>query len=165
MIDTIRELSKRDNEWRKIALKLCMDKMLADDLVQDMYLRIYKQQKDWEEIKDNQAFYVYICLRNLYFNHIKKENQRDIVRIDSTKEIPFHEEYDLKEFSRMLQTEMMNLSFSQRESLELNVVDGKSMRWIASSRDISLNDVFKLCKTARDLVQGNFRKYYEEFKN
>jgi len=25
--------------------------------------------------------------------------------------------------------------------------------------------VFKLCKTARDLVQGNFRKYYEEFKN
>ena len=165
MINTIAELSKRDDEWRKIALKICRNKFLADDIVQDMYLRIYKQGKQWSEIKDSQEFYVYICIRNIFLNYIKKEKNEANISLQDIKEVSYEHDYDLKELNSLLMNEVHSLSFSQRESLELNIVDGKSMRWIANSRDISLNDVFRLCKTARNLLAVNFGKYYNEFKN
>ena len=57
----LEELCKRDDEWRKIALKICGDKNIADDVVQQMYISIYDQGKQWDEIKDTPEFYVYIC--------------------------------------------------------------------------------------------------------
>ena len=35
------ELSKKDKKWRHIALKLCGNKDLADDIVQEMYLKLH----------------------------------------------------------------------------------------------------------------------------
>ena len=44
----LKELSKLDSEWRKIALKICNNKMLSDDLVNDMYLKMHKlNPKTW----------------------------------------------------------------------------------------------------------------------
>lgn len=165
MVNTIEQLSKRDKEWRRIAFSLCTDRMLADDLVQNMYIRIYESGKEWNEIKDKQEFYVYICLRNLFFNHVKKENKIEKIRLNESQEIPFHEKYDVKEFNELLKNEMMNITFKKREAMELNIIDGKSMRWIAGNLDMSLNDVFKYCKTGRELLAVNFKKYYDEFKN
>ena len=36
----LKELAKRDKDWRKMAFQICGNKMTADDLVQDMYLKI-----------------------------------------------------------------------------------------------------------------------------
>mgnify|MGYP003661890430 CR=1 FL=1 len=36
----LEELSKKDKEWRKAAYVICKDKMLADDLVQEMYFKL-----------------------------------------------------------------------------------------------------------------------------
>lgn len=69
----IEELALKDTIWRKVALKICKDKMLADDLVNDMYLKLYDCQK---EIND---FYVIRTIRNLFLDHIKQNN---IVSID-----------------------------------------------------------------------------------
>ncbi len=58
----ILELSKKDKKWRHIALKLCGNKELADDIVQDMYLKLH----DKEDLKD---FYVVLKLLN-YSNNL-----------------------------------------------------------------------------------------------
>lgn len=49
----LEELSKRNDEWIKIALSICKDKTLANDLVQEMYLRIEKYIKDIDRITTN----------------------------------------------------------------------------------------------------------------
>ena len=36
----LKELSSNDKKWRKIAYGICKDKQLADDLVQDAYLKL-----------------------------------------------------------------------------------------------------------------------------
>lgn len=64
-------LCKKDKIWRKFAFNICKDKMMADDLVQEMYLRFHRNPKetatDW-----------YVCqvIKSLYYNEIKKT--RDI---------------------------------------------------------------------------------------
>lgn len=69
----IEQLALKDTLWRKIALKICKDKMLSDDLVNDMYLKLYDCKK---EIND---FYVIRTIRNLFLDHIKQNN---LVSID-----------------------------------------------------------------------------------
>lgn len=63
----LEELAKKDQKWREIAFKICKDRMLADDIVQDMYIKLADNQK---QIND---FYVIIVMRNLFLDYIKKE--------------------------------------------------------------------------------------------
>ncbi len=41
----LESLSKKDKYWRQIAFNICKDKSLADDLVQEMYLRRYENDR------------------------------------------------------------------------------------------------------------------------
>jgi len=59
----IHQLALKDSFWRKTALIICKDKMLSDDLVNDMYLKLHDCKK---EIND---FYVIRTIRNLFLDH------------------------------------------------------------------------------------------------
>jgi len=63
----LEELAKKDQKWREIAFKICKDRMLSDDIVQDMYIKLAEHKK---QIND---FYVIIVMRNLFLDYIKKE--------------------------------------------------------------------------------------------
>jgi len=77
----IEQLALKDSLWRKIALKICKDKMLSDDLVNDMYLKLYDCKK---EIND---FYVIRTIRNLFLDHIKQNNNVSIELFYNFEEI------------------------------------------------------------------------------
>ena len=61
------QLAKRDKDWRRMALQICGDKMLADDLVQDMYLKFANYQK---ELND---FYMFFAIKSIFLDQIKKQ--------------------------------------------------------------------------------------------
>ncbi len=63
------ELSKKDNYWRGIALKICRNKFMADDIVQEMYLKLF----DNDKCKND--FYVIIVMRNIFLDTIKKDKR------------------------------------------------------------------------------------------
>jgi DNA-directed RNA polymerase specialized sigma24 family protein len=64
----IEQLCEKDKFWRIVAYRICKDKFKADDIVQDMYLRLYDCKK---EIND---FYVIITMKNIFLGNLKKEN-------------------------------------------------------------------------------------------
>lgn len=66
----LNELVKRDKDWRKITLKICGDKSLADDLVNDMYLKMHKLQPE-----ETKTAYIVYALYHLWFNHMKKDKK------------------------------------------------------------------------------------------
>ena len=63
----LEELSKKDKLWRKIAYNICRDRMLADDIVQEMYLRFHRNPK---ERATNS--YVAFVISSVYFNYLKE---------------------------------------------------------------------------------------------
>lgn len=66
----LEEISKMDKEWRLIALKICGDKSLSDDLVNDMYLKIHDLKK-----QQVNRHYISYCIYHLYLNYIKKQKE------------------------------------------------------------------------------------------
>lgn len=77
----LEELSKKDTYWRKVAFNICKDKMLADDLVNDMYLKLYNCTK---EIND---FYVVMVLRNSFLSQLKSKKTISIEGFDHPQNV------------------------------------------------------------------------------
>jgi len=72
------QLAKDDNKWRLIALKICKDKSLADDITNDMYLKV----KDYQEVS---VYFIIVTLRNLFYNVCKKRKEVCISEYDYLK--------------------------------------------------------------------------------
>ena len=71
----LEELAKKDKFWRQVAFNISKDKNISDDLVQEMYLKIYRisLKKDLD-IND---YYVVRILLNTYLDYLK-ENKKTI---------------------------------------------------------------------------------------
>ena len=61
-------ITSKDKYWRQIAFNYCKNKTIADDIVQDMYLKVYTITKD---IND---YYIISILRNLWIDICRKKN-------------------------------------------------------------------------------------------
>ena len=62
------EVSKRDEYWRKLALQICGCPDLADDLVQDMYVKISSYKKA------NSSF-IYKTIKNIFIDYLRSKRE------------------------------------------------------------------------------------------
>lgn len=65
----IEKLSKKDKKWRLYALKICGDKTLCDDLVNDMYIKVHDSKMDLSNKKDS---YFYTMIYHLFIDNKRK---------------------------------------------------------------------------------------------
>lgn len=79
----LEELAKQDKLWRKYAISICNDKHLADDLVNDMYLKL----KDCKEFNNS---YVYRTIKSLFIDHVRK-NKITFLQIDELNNVAYQE--------------------------------------------------------------------------
>lgn len=68
----LEDLSKRDLEWRRIALKICGCKNLADDLTNDMYIQVYEVRDQYKEINE---WFVFRVIKNLYLHYLRNKKK------------------------------------------------------------------------------------------
>ena len=63
-------LAKKDSRWRELALTITKDKSQADDLVNDMYLKLHGTEK--KEVTDGFIFFI---LRNMFLDGKRKKKK------------------------------------------------------------------------------------------
>ena len=86
-MDLLTILFKSHNTWIKYIVSFGCNKELAEDFVQEMYIKIYEySQKNTNDLmynKDEVNFYfVYVTLRNLYYDSLRKN--KNIIKVDET---------------------------------------------------------------------------------
>jgi RNA polymerase sigma factor (sigma-70 family) len=129
-------LSKKDDYWRKIALKICKDKYLADDLVNDMYLKLYNNEKA------NSDWYVIIVIRNLFLDSLKQRREISIDEV-TIKETHNHFEIDDNELELI-----KGLKWWERELLELSY--DHSLRELGEKLNINYAFIYRTIKRVRN---------------
>ena len=129
-------LAKKDNYWRQIAYKICKDKYLADDIVNDMYLKL----ADNEKAKND--FYVVIVIRNLFIDTTK---ERKYITIDDnfTKEVSTNYELDDNELQLI-----DSLEWWERDLIELS--HDYSLRELGKKLNINYAFIHRTIKRVRN---------------
>jgi len=135
------ELAKKDAQWRKMAFQICKDKDLADELVQEMYLKLYQNTN---LIKDG---YIYTVLRNLFYDYTKQ--QKDIIIDFSNIEIlddgDYIEPIDYKALIK-------GLTWYERTMFELSTLVGQ--RELSRQTGIHIQTIHRINKMVKSKIYG-----------
>ena len=166
-----------------MARSICKDVNLANDLVQDMYLRVNKYVDNPEKIiKDGQvnSYFIYITLRNLFYD--SKKSQRAEISKDYSdaenfgllsnlaeepeegKENDLMEEAYLKIFEA-IDKEVSTWHWYDQKLFKLYYYTNNSLRDIAKDTKISLTSIYNSCKNYRKIIEEKFGEDIMDFYN
>jgi DNA-directed RNA polymerase specialized sigma24 family protein len=148
----LERLSKRNEEWRNLAYRICGNYDHAQDLVQQMYLKL----ADYKRVNDAM---VAITIKNLWLDLLKKKNRE--VGIDSFHSLPYGDNYfepsdkqieylDRFDDLPMVQKELIKESFDK------------------STREIGREFNINYCYVHRQIHKGLkkiLKEDYKEYKN
>ena len=134
------ELAKKDAQWRKMAYQICKDKDLADELVQEMYLKL---AYNTNLIKDG---YIYTVLRNLFYDYTK--NNKEILIDFSNIEIEDIEYVEPMDYFQL----MKGLTWYERTMFELSTLVGQ--RELSRQTGIHIQTIHRVNKMVKSKING-----------
>ena len=184
------ELSKRNDEWLRIAYSICKDKHLSNDLVQKMYLRMRRYITNPEKIKKDgkiNSLYIYVTIKNIFYQHknTKKKNQffeyQEYDNFDESKVLyeynsdmtsSYEEDVDVvnmeianQTLMNKIENEIQTWHWYDEKLFRLYYFTDKSLRKIAKETKISLTSIYNSCKNYRQIIEDKFGEDIEDFFN
>ena len=148
----LERLSKRNNDWRNLAYRICGNYDHAQDLVQQMYLKL----ADYKRVNDAM---VAITIKNLWLDLLKKKNRE--VGINSFHSLPYGENtFEPSDKQIEYLNRFDDLPMVQKELIQESF--DKSTREIG--REFNIN----YCYVHRQIHKGLkkiLKEDYKEYKN
>jgi len=148
----LERLSKRNDDWRNLAYRICGNYDHAQDLVQQMYLKL----ADYKRVNDAM---VAITIKNLWIDILKKKNRE--VGIDSFHSLPYGENtFEPSDKQIEYLNRFDDLPMVQKELIQESF--DKSTREIG--REFNIN----YCYVHRQIHKGLkkiLKEDYKEYKN
>jgi DNA-directed RNA polymerase specialized sigma24 family protein len=131
----IDQLAQRDSEWREMAFRLTKDKDLADEIVQEMYLKSHT-------FRDCRHQYIYTVLRNLFIDTTKR---KEVLLDDFTRFEIIEDEYvSLPEFDELAK----NLTWYERTMFVCSTLQGQ--RPFSRQTEIHIQTVHRINKMVKE---------------
>ena len=136
------------------------DQMLAEDIVQNVFLKLY-ENLDLINNKDNISYWLFITARNEIYGYYRSKKSRvDQFNVYDAEEIEIEipdkleEIFELREMKEIILKELNNIPVEQREPFIMKEFSGLSYKEIASIMNIDKNTVkSRLYKTRQKLIQ------------
>ena len=150
-------LAKKHKVWISYVISFSNNKNIAEDIVQEMYIKVIKKVEQGLDIiyHDNDINYAYIhrVLYTLFIDYIRKRKNIKIVNFDDINynEIDFDVDYD-KAYNK-IKSELSNMFWYDRKVFEI-INEGES---IADFSRNSFIEYFSLYNTYRK-VKAKLKK-------
>jgi len=140
------------------ALYYVGDKTIAEDLVQEVFVKLWETRERWSAVGDFSA-YVYQMVRFKCFNYLRAEKIRNEATRSFTEEVDITEinNYIAEETFRLVMNSMEDLPPACRTVFSLTL-EGYSAKEIAEKLDIAVETVKK--QIARKILKEKFGKLF-----
>jgi len=184
-------LSKKHQDWYNMAKSFGLSDDDANEIVQEMYIRLYDYTKNIKKIMYNEnevnTFYIYITLRNLYYSNFAKYGKSIKVKKiflftemddNSIKKIynNYYEDYELhmQSVNKKKNLDKLHEKIEQtidgwywydKKLTKLYFDSGMSMRDLSKETKISLSSIFNTLTNAKEKIRQNTKKEYKRYKN
>jgi RNA polymerase sigma-70 factor (ECF subfamily) len=145
-------------------LKMTEDVMLAEDIVQDIFLKLY-QNLDNIRSKDNINYWLFTTTRNEVYTYFRRKrirtdqfNVEDIDEIEIPSEDGVEDEIEKREVKEIVMKELKNLPVEQKEVFILREYSGLKYSEIGNVLNIDERLVKSRLNKARDKLINKVTK-------
>lgn len=162
-------LAKRNDEWIRMAMSFGADRDSAQDLVQDMYLRMYKYVENPERIMYNEdevnTYFVFVVLRNLFISSQKSMSFDQLEEVDGELQ---EANYDMEEAHNTLIDEMWGeveeWHWYDAKLFRLYHTTDMTIKKISEETKISERSIWNTLDNGRKRIQTNCKEAYQAWK-
>ena len=144
----LEELCKRDKDWRRMAFHICKSKDIADDIVQDMYIKFSNYNKSLNE------YYIFFALKSIFLDYLRKEK----TKVELNENLCNFDEYDYDndKIKELALEKVKQLPYFEKELL--TVTQEISQRKLARETDISFIVINKTIKKTKKQLWEELKK-------
>ena len=110
-----------------IAGKLVANREVAEDIVQDVFIRLWEKKAEYDKIPDFRTF-LYVAVRNLCYNYLRdKKKTIDFSQIElSDKQLSFQEQLIQEETYRLISNAIAELPVQSGKIMQISAGDRSS---------------------------------------
>lgn len=147
----LEELCKRDKDWRRMAFHICKSKDIADDIVQDMYIKFSNYNKSLNE------YYIFFALKSIFLDYLRKEK----TKVELNENLCNFDEYDFEQdkIKELALEKVKQLPYFEKELL--TVTQEISQRQLARETDISFIVINQTIKKTKQQLWQDLKKLKE----
>lgn len=151
------------NELFRLALRITMNRLEAEDVVQETLIKVWNKRNEWDDIDSMEAFCLTIC-RNLALDRLRHaDNHTETLDGSMDPSDQSHtanpEEQTIQRNRVEVVRHLINqLPEKQRSCMQLRDIEGKSYRDIAAVMGITEQQVKVNIFRARQTIKERFQK-------
>lgn len=169
----LEKVAEQHNEWIKI-VKGFGEKDYCEDIVQEMYLTIYKYANEKKVIRNGivSRGYVYFTLRSLYFQYYNSKRKINKVSIDNEEfcvQIPDDNQMDeqiaFNKICKLIDDEIEMWDWYNRKLFKIYRDSGLSIRGIAAQTKISWVSIFNSLKNMKTRIKNEFQEDWDNYRD
>lgn len=172
----IKILADKHNDWIYMAKSFGVGDDDANELVQQMYIRITDYVSDVEKIMYNETevntYYVYVTLRNLYLSQFHKIDKRMVYSYDlPTDQVDYQScrikiEEEKEFFDQVIEKIdgiVDDWYWYDKKVFNIHFYNEMSMRKIAKETKISLSSIFNTLTNGKSKIKEGALKEYRRY--
>jgi len=169
------DIAKKHDEWIKVAIYVGAAPSVAEDYVQDMYIKLSQMEEregNLNRIRNNQGevntVYIFKILSNFVIDAARKPSKTISLdgQIEDIGELNIMSEKAYSELITCIRECIDSMHQYDKMLLELHFVYGMSMRNIEKQTKIPKHSVFNTLKNAKQKIKNKasakFNQYLEE---
>ena len=159
--------------WIKMLVNLGCKVEDAQDLVQDMYIRLHTLVKDPKRImygEDVNRYYVWVTLRNMYFSSLKKKRNNIFYELRENDDVELSE-YDSSEdkafesITTRIDSITSKWTVYDKRLFELYFIQGLSLRAISKGSKIGLTSIHTSVLKYKEILRENLSEDLIDYFN
>lgn len=163
------EIVAKEHKFYVEVVKSFGEYNFAEDIVQEMYLRIHKYTSPEKIVKDGQVNkgFIWFVLRNIYVDYCKQRSK--IVKTDINDAILMSDEQNTEAMNELydkIEKEIESWHWYDTMLFKLYRDSGKSMRELEAETKISLTSIFHTIKHCKARINAAISEdYYDVLNN
>lgn len=161
------KLAERDADWLRMSQSFGLEEDSARELVQEMYVHLYNKTT-YDKIKygddDVNTFFVYVTLRNLYYDKQRKKVIFSELPSSIEDEPDIRNKKTLENLLSDLAETIDNMHWYDQKIFEIYYGDGETIRELSEGSRISSSSIFNTIKNVRKKIQKKHQAEYQAYK-
>lgn len=153
----LKQIANKHNDWVNIVRSFGCNNETAEDIVQEMYIKVQLKLEEGLDIRygddDFNYSYVFRILRNLFIDLKRKESKVHIVDIDKVKEdFSVDENTDYDKALEKIQNQMDQLFWYDKKVYQI-IDDGSSIADLSRKTHIPYYSLYNTFKKVRQKLK------------